>query len=71
MADETWRLWTIPRGHGIPVGRLAMDGDNVFLGFLNNIWPAVGRPQSWCLSLDMSRQFIIPKGPVGERDCHH
>jgi hypothetical protein len=61
IADETWRLWTILRAHGIPLRRKAMDGDNVFVGFLNNIWPIICRPQSWCRSLDVSRQVVILK----------
>jgi hypothetical protein len=61
IADESWRLWTILRAHGIPLRRLALDGDSFFVGLLNNTWPVMRRPQSWCLSLDISRQLIILK----------
>jgi hypothetical protein len=54
-------LWTILRAHGIPLLRLAMHGDSVFVGFLNNIRPVTRRPQSWCQSRDISRQLIILK----------
>jgi hypothetical protein len=54
-------MWTILRGHGVPIRRMAMDGDKVSVAFLNSVWRVLGIPQGWCLSLDISRQFVILK----------
>jgi hypothetical protein len=59
IAAEIDRLWTVLHERGVPLGRMAMDGDNVFVQFLGLPWSALRPPENWIFHLDIRHQVTI------------
>ena len=59
IAEEIHRLYRFFRAKGIPLERMAMDGDNVFVRMLDPIWSVMRRAKNWHLHLDISNQNIL------------
>ena len=59
IADEIRRLYAFFRQKGVRLERVAMDGDNVFVRFLDPVWSTMRRAENWYMHLDISNQVII------------
>jgi len=59
IAEEIVRLRTLLPRLGVPIDRLAMDGDNVFVHFLGPNWEVMRSPASWDMLGDVTSQTAI------------